>query len=267
MRTVASLMDLRGRVAVVTGGAGHVGGAIAEALAECGAGVAVVDRVAEGCARVAARLEADYRVPAMPLALELAEAGAIETVPAQVLQRLGRLDMLVNCAAFVGTSQLRGWAVPFAEQASEAWRACLEVNLTVPFLLTQRCAPALAESGNGAVINVASIYGLVGPDLKLYEGTPLGNPAAYAASKGGLIQLTRWLATVLAPKVRVNALTPGGVTRNQPTAFAERYIQRTPLGRMAVEEDFKGAAVYLASDLSRYVTGHNLVVDGCWTAW
>jgi NAD(P)-dependent dehydrogenase (short-subunit alcohol dehydrogenase family) len=267
MKSVAELMDLCGRVAVVTGGAGHIGSAIAAALAECGAAVAIVDRPGAASEQVAAGLTQAHGVAALPLAIDLTMADSPAAVPEQVLARFGRLDILVNCAAFVGTSNLRGWAVPFTEQAAEAWRACLELNLTVPFLLTQQCAPALAESGHGAVINVASTYGLVGPDLRLYEGTAMGNPAAYAASKGGLIQLTRWLATVLAPRIRVNALTPGGVARNQPATFSERYVQRTPLGRMAVEEDFKGAAVYLASDLSRYVTGHNLVVDGGWTAW
>jgi NAD(P)-dependent dehydrogenase (short-subunit alcohol dehydrogenase family) len=95
----------------------------------------------------------------------------------------------------------------------------------------------------------------------------MGNPAGYAASKGGLLQLTKYLATALAPAVRVNALSPGGVTRGQPRPFQQRYVERTPLRRMAVEEDLKGAFAYLAGDLSAYVTGHNLVVDGGWTAW
>ena len=144
----------------------------------------------------------------------------------------------------------------------------MEVNLAAPFVLTQACAEALATSGHGSVINVGSIYGVAGPNLSLYEDTKMGNPpAAYAASKGGLLQLTRWLAAVLAPRVRVNAITPGGVWRNQPQAFVERYTALTPMGRMATEEDFKGATAYLASDLSAYVTGHNLVVDGGWVIW
>ena len=117
------------------------------------------------------------------------------------------------------------------------------------------------------VINVISIYGMVGPNMGLYAGTSMGNPAAYAASKGGLLQFTRWLASVLAPHVRVNSITPGGVSRNQAPAFVERYQLLTPLGRLATEEDFKGAVAFLASDLSAYVTGHNLVVDGGWTVW
>jgi NAD(P)-dependent dehydrogenase (short-subunit alcohol dehydrogenase family) len=143
----------------------------------------------------------------------------------------------------------------------------LEVNLTAPFILTQACAPMLTVSGHGSVINIGSIYGIVGPYKSLYAGTTLGNPAAYAASKGGLLQLTRWLATMLAPDVRVNAITVGGVWRNQPEDFHRRYKKKTPLNRMAVEEDLKGAVAFLASDLSAYVTGHNLVVDGGWTIW
>jgi NAD(P)-dependent dehydrogenase (short-subunit alcohol dehydrogenase family) len=101
----------------------------------------------------------------------------------------------------------------------------------------------------------------------LYEGTAMGNPAAYAASKGGLLQLTRWLATTVAPQVRVNSISPGGVWRNQPESFVERYKARTPLARMATEDDFRGAIAFLASDLSGYVTGQDLAVDGGWGVW
>ncbi len=101
----------------------------------------------------------------------------------------------------------------------------------------------------------------------MYKGTEMGNPAAYSASKGGLIQLTRWLATTIAPDVRVNSISPGGVFRNQPKQFVDRYEKRTPLGRMATEEDFKGIIAYLASDLSKYVTGQNIDVDGGWGVW
>ena len=107
----------------------------------------------------------------------------------------------------------------------------------------------------------------MGPDWGLYDDTAMGNPAAYAASKGGLLSLTRWLATTLAPRVRVNSVTPGGVFRDTAEPFLSRYVARTPLARMATEEDVIGAVAYLASDLSAYVTGHNLVVDGGWTAW
>jgi NAD(P)-dependent dehydrogenase (short-subunit alcohol dehydrogenase family) len=177
------------------------------------------------------------------------------------------LDILVNNAAFVGTSELPGWGVSFENQTVETWRRAIEVNLTAVFDLSKGLYPLLKLSESGTIVNIASIHGIHGPDWRLYEGTNMSNPAAYAASKGGLIQLTRWLATTVAPEVRVNAIAPGGIFRNQPEEFVRRYEVKTPLGRMAREDDFRGAIAYLASDLSRYVTGVNIAIDGGWGAW
>ena len=267
MKSLKELMDLQGRVALITGGGGHIGAAMCEALAELGSAIVVLDVARESCSNVARRIYETYGVETLPLVIDLADEEAVRSVPGRVLDCFGRLDVLVNCAALVGTSELKGWATPFLEQRADTWRLALEVNLTAVFVLVQACAEALTASGHGSVINIGSIYGMVGPDMGLYEDATMGNPAAYAASKGGLLQLTRWLATVWAPDVRVNAITPGGVWRDQPKAFHERYVVRTPLRRMATEEDLKGAVAYLASDLSAYVTGHNLVVDGGWTVW
>jgi NAD(P)-dependent dehydrogenase (short-subunit alcohol dehydrogenase family) len=266
-KRLRELMSLEGRVALVTGGAGHIGAALSEALAELGAAIVVLDLHEGPCHDVAESLEQEFGVETLPLPADLESESAVRVAANAALAHFRRLDILIHCAAFVSTAPLEGWISPFAEQRADTWRRGLEVNLTAPFVLTQACAESLAESGKGSVVNVGSIYGMVGPDLRLYEGTGMGNAAAYAASKGGLLQLTRWLATALAPRVRVNAITPGGVWRQQPEDFRKRYIDRTPLGRMATEEDFKGAVAYLASDLSRYVTGQNLVVDGGWTAW
>ena len=267
MRSIQQLMTLSGRTAIVTGGAGHIGSAACEALAEAGADVAIVDFDRTGSDDVAQRIHQRHGVRAAPIVVDLADEAQVRRIAPDVLQHFGRIDILVNCAALVGTSDLKGWAVPFAEQSAETWRKAVEVNLTAAFVLSQSCAPALADSSHGSIINFGSIYGVGGPDLALYAGTNLGNPAAYAASKGGLIQLTRWLATVLAPRVRVNCISPGGVLRGQPQPFQDSYVARTPLRRMATEEDLKGAVVYLASDLSAYVTGQNLLVDGGWSAW
>jgi len=267
MRHLAEMMDLSGRVALVTGGGGRIGAAIVEALAELHASVAILDSDRARAEQVANDIGAAYPVKVLVLAADLEDTDNVPRAVGEIERAFGRLDILVNCAAFVGTSELKGWAVPFAEQDLATWKRALDVNLTAAFALAQNCAPLLTESGSGSIINVASIYGLVGPDLRLYDGTGYGNPAAYAASKGGLLQLTRWLATVMAPSVRVNAITPGGVWRDQAEAFVERYVERKPLRRMAAEEDIKGAIAYLASDLSSYVTGQNVVVDGGWTAW
>lgn len=266
-RSLAQLMDLKGRTAVVTGGAGFIGTAMCEALAEMGARIVVMDMRAEACEEAAARLHDTFGGDHFGVATDLGDEAALRAAIDTITARSESVDILVNNAAFVGTSGLTGWAVPFADQSTETWRKAMEVNLTAPFALAQALAPALARSKGGSIINVSSIYGLVGPDWRLYEGTAMGNPAAYAASKGGLIQLTRWLSTTLAPSVRVNALVPGGVERGQNNEFQARYLERTPMARMATEEDFMGAIAYLASDLSAYVTGQVLPVDGGWTAW
>jgi len=266
-RSLRELMSLDGRVALVTGGAGHIGRVIASGLAELGAGVAIVDIPTSGGAEVAAGLSDRWPVKAAMLDCDFEQPSEVEQVPRRVREKLGRIDIIVNCAALVGTSGLEGWAVPFEQQSAATWRRAMEVNLTAPFILIQAAAADLSASGKGSVINISSIYGLSGPDWRLYEGTSLGNPAAYAASKGGLIQITRWLATTMAPRVRVNAIAPGGVFRDTPEPFLSRYVARTPLARMAREDDIKGAAAYLASDLSAYVTGQCLAVDGGWTAW
>lgn len=267
MKSLRDLMDLSGRVALVTGAAGHIGSKVCHALAELGADLLLLDRDREGLDRVAGRIQDNWGAGTHPLHCDLSDEGEIRRTAASVESDPGRLDVLVNCAALGGDAEVSGYDVPFAQQEIETWRLALEVNLTAPFLLTQLLHPMLAHAGRGSVVNITSIYGVVGPDLDLYDGLPMGNPAAYAASKGGLVQLTRWLATALAPEVRVNAISPGGVERNQPEEFRQRYEERTPVGRMAREEDLKGAVAYLASDLSAYVTGENLMVDGGWTAW
>ena len=267
MRSIEKLSSMEGRVSLITGGAGHIGSAMAEALAEAGSSLVLLDLDEGRCNEAAEKLAKAHNVEVMPLVIDLINEEALRAVPGQVEKRFGRLDTLINCAALVGTSALEGWAVPFADQSADTWRLALETNLTSPFVLAQACAPLLA-SNRGAIINVASIYGMLGPNMRLYDDAPgMGNPGAYAASKGGLIQLTRWLSTTLAPTVRVNSISLGGVWRNQDEKFVERYVDKTPLGRMATEEDLKGAALFLSSDLSLYVTGHNLVVDGGWSAW
>ena len=267
MRTVKELMSLDNRTALVTGGGGHIGFAIAQALAEAGAKIALVDRNIDQLNANAKSLREQFSADVEVLGVELADEDSVRQLPAWVETRFGGLDILVNCAAFVGTSALEGWAVPFEQQETKAWRAAFEVHVTSVYELVQAALPLLRRSGKGSIVNISSLYGVAGPDWSLYAGTSMGNPAAYGASKGALNQLTVWLATTLAPDVRVNCISPGGVWRNQPADFVARYEERVPMKRMAIEEDFKGATLFLASDLSAYVTGQNLMVDGGWCAW
>lgn len=265
MRTIAQLSDLSGRIAIVTGGAGHIGRAAAEALLELGAQVVLADAKAEACHDAVAALAASGR--AHPFAVDLIEENATREFVRRVGRQFGRLDVVVHSAGYVGTTQLPGWGEPFGRQSVAAWDAAMRVNLTAAFVIAQEAQTLLTQSTRGSIVLVSSIYGHVGPDPKLYDETGLQNPTAYGVSKAGLIQLARYLATLLAPAIRVNSLSPGGVARRQPDVFVQRYVDRTPLARMASEEDLKGAIAYLASDLSAYVTGHDLVVDGGWTAW
>jgi NAD(P)-dependent dehydrogenase (short-subunit alcohol dehydrogenase family) len=256
------MTDLAGRTAVVTGGAGPLGRRLCTSLAEAGARVVVVDRA--GADETARSLPGD--VAHVSIDADLLDAVQLDRVVNRV-EQLGACDVLVNNAAFTGTSGVPGYAVPFDQQTDEAFELALRLNLVVPFSLSRRLAPLLRAGGHGSIVNVASIYGLVGPNLTLYEGTAMGNPAAYGASKAGLAQLTRYLSTVLAPEVRCNAFAPGGIARGQATEFVTRYNALTPLGRMATEADFSGVLLWLASDDSAYVTGQVIAVDGGWTAW
>ncbi len=266
-RALVDLFNLTGRVALVTGGAGPLGSTIALTLAELGATVVLADFHAANCRAAIERLTSAAPRPHSYVAQDLSNDGAADRLVAHVTEAHGQLDILVNNAAFTGTSGMPGYAVPFEQQTPEAFDAASRLNLLAPFALCHRAAPLLAASGRGSIINVTSIYGIVGPNMSLYEGTTMGNPAAYAATKGGLGQLTRYLSTVLAPNVRVNGFAPGGIARGQDKAFVKRYEQLTPLARMATEDDFRGIVAWLASDASAYVTGQLIAIDGGWTAW
>ena len=265
MRSIAQLMDLQGRCAVITGATGGIGKHIAVTLAELGSDLVLVDRPGSDYESLNSMLQETNSVNVKCFDCDLEDESARKAMIAGFVDQDGDIDILINNAAFVGTSGLQGWVCEFEQQTVDTWRRALEVNLTAVFDLSKGLAPKLRKRSNGSIINVGSIYGVNGPDYSLYDGLAMGNPAAYAASKGGIIQLTRWLANTMAPDVRVNTISPGGVFRGQPRQFVERYEAKTPLGRMATEEDFKGAIGFLASDLSAYITGQNIIIDGGWT--
>lgn len=267
MTTVMELSNLRGRLALVTGAAGGLGQVFTETLAELGADLILVDLPGTDLVDLAERVIKEWGVSVKNIFCDLENQSQRSDLIKQVATSSSELNVLVNNAALVGSSDLIDWSVPFEEQSIDTWRRATEVNLTAVFDLCQGLLPLMKKATGANIINIASIYGSYGPDWSLYEGTEMGNPAAYAATKGGLIQFTRWLATTIAPTIRVNAISPGGVSRNQPKSFQKRYESRTPLARMASNQDFKGAMTFLASDLSSYVTGHILEVNGGWGTW
>ena len=260
-----SIFSLSGRKILVTGAAGHLGRALCEYFVSDGATVFAVDLNEKGLASLELELkpaEGSFFAFAADLSDEEQRAGLV----AQVASQTESLDGAVFAAAFVGSSDLEGWAVDFAHQSVSTWRKALELNLTAPFHLTQLLEPLLSRGDGPSIVNIGSIYGSTGPDWSLYEGLDMSNPAAYAASKGGLIQLTRWLASTLAPGIRANMVSPGGISRGQDATFVERYSQKTPLARMATEHDIVGQVVYLLSGAASYVTGQNITIDGGITA-
>ena len=265
-KSINELSRMDGRVSLVIGGAGHIGSVAASGLAELGSNLAIVDLNEDRVRAVADEIRQAHGVKVLEIVADLESEDEVRSIPTTVNQHFGRIDVLVHLAAIVNP-ELGGWTTRFEDQSVTQWRRGIEINLTSAFLLAQGCVESLRKSPNGSMIFFGSTYGIVGPDWSIYEGTDMGNAAGYAASKGGIIQLTRWLATTLAPTVRVNTLSPGGVYRDHLEVFRNAYANKTPLKRMATEEDYKAGVAFLASDMSRYVTGHNLVIDGGWTAW
>ena len=267
MLNISKLMSLKDRRALITGANGHIGRIIALTLAELKADLILVDRPGSDYKKLIKEIKSNFKVDIQTHKCDLGIQNDRKKLISTLCKKGIPINILVNNAAFVGDTNLEGWVTDFEKQSVETWRKALEVNLTAAFSLAQGLIPLLEKSEGANIINIGSTYGTSGPDHRLYEGVSMGNPAAYAASKGGLIQLTRWLATTLADNIRVNTLSPGGVFRNQPKIFVKKYNSRTPLGRMATENDFRGAIAYLATDLSSYVTGQNLAVDGGWGIW
>ncbi len=260
-----TMFSLTGKRILVTGASGHLGSALATALAGAGASLLLADKDEQVLANVMDSLGTTGKHKSFIVDLE--DSTDRESLVAAISGHTSVLDGVVHNAAFVGTSDLDGWVVPFEHQSVETWRRALEVNLTAPFHLTQGLVPLMVGSPSPSIVTIGSVHGVVGPDWGLYEGLPMASPAAYAASKGGLIHLTKWLATTLSPHIRCNSVSPGGLERAQPGNFSERYATRTPLGRMGREGDIVGAVVYLLSDASAYVTGHNIIVDGGYSSW
>jgi NAD(P)-dependent dehydrogenase (short-subunit alcohol dehydrogenase family) len=261
------LTSLRNRVVLITGGFGHLGSALATTFLNHGSYVVTTDIKESPTTSVLSRSETDVNERHLHLTVDLLDLPAVAEIPSKILSVFGQIDVVICGAAFMGTSASEGWNVPFEEQDESMWADVLTVNLTSNFTLLKKAAPALMEGDGGSVILIGSIYSSLAAQPALYDGLEIDNPAGYAVSKAGLTQLARWLSTVMAPGVRVNAVSPGGVFRSQNPEFVRRYEERTPLARMASEEDIVGPVLFLASDLANYITGHNLVVDGGFSVW
>lgn len=263
---MSPLFDLAGRVVVVTGGLGQLGRQYGRALVEHGARVVLLDRRPDEPA-----VEEDG---VLPVQADVTDRGSLEAALARVEEVWETPFGLINNAALDAPPDAdpreNG---PFERYPAESWRAVMEVNVTGVMTACQVFGGRMAERGRGSIVNVSSIYGVVSPDQRLYEyrredGAPFFKPVAYSASKSALLNLTRYLATYWADRgVRVNTMTLAGVFNDQDPRFLERYEAKVPLGRMAREDEYNGAVVFLMSDGASYMTGSNLVIDGGFTSW
>jgi NAD(P)-dependent dehydrogenase (short-subunit alcohol dehydrogenase family) len=257
MNDYKNIFRLDGRTAMLTGGLGLIGSEIAQALADFGATVYIADNDNAK----AKNLPEDQSIRYVPM--DITSEISVEAAIKDIRTATGKIDVLINCAY----PRTADWGLEFEKIPYVSWKQNLNDHLGGYFLTCRKVAEQMKKDGGGSIINMGSIYGVVAPDFSIYEGTEMTMPAAYAAIKGGVIALTKYMATWYgAFKVRVNAVSPGGILDHQPASFVEKYSQRTPMGRLGLPGEIAGAVIYLASDASSYVTGQNIVVDGGWTA-
>ncbi len=254
--------SLDGRIALVTAGAGPLfGSSISEALAEAGATVITASRSLPANEEFAERLRASG-YEAHGFELDIGNTESIERLHKEVISRFGRIDVLVN-SALARDGHTGGG---FEEQSPEIWSRSGDGDFVGLLHICQLFIRDMVEQGRGSIVNISSIYGVVANDPNLYVGTSMKQPPSYNFVKAGMINFTRYLACYYGKKgVRANCISPGGYFNHQEEPFLSEYSKRVPIGRMLENEDVKGAAVFLASDASAYITGANLMVDGGWT--
>jgi NAD(P)-dependent dehydrogenase (short-subunit alcohol dehydrogenase family) len=269
---VDPLFGVDGRIVVVTGGMGRLGRRYSQALRERGARVAVLDTTADA-ATVDERYDSD-RDGLLFVPADVTSAPSLQAALSAIEKQWGPPHALINNAAIDAppdaSPEENG---PFERYPENSWDRVMAVNAKGAFLCAQTFGTAMAGAGRGSIVNISSIYGVVSPDQRLYEyrrreGEAFFKPMAYGASKAALLNMTRYLATYWASNgVRVNTLTLGGVFAGQDDRFVVAYSGRVPLGRMARDDEYDAAVIFLVSDASSYMTGSNLIVDGGWTAW
>jgi NAD(P)-dependent dehydrogenase (short-subunit alcohol dehydrogenase family) len=267
-----NMFDLTGKVAVVTGGAGLLGQVFCQALVAAGAHVAIVDIDKNKADETIKKINKNNNQKVLAFACDISSPDSVSSMVNDVVGQLGRIDILLNNAASKG-SDLDQFFAPFEHYSLQAWREVTAVNIDGLFLVAQSVGNQMKTQGGGSIIQISSIYGVVAPDQRIYEGSEyngraINTPAVYSVSKAAVIGLTSYLSAYWADsKIRVNTLTPGGIASGQNAEFSKKYSNRVPLGRMGEATELTGALIYLASDASSYVTGQNIIVDGGLSVW
>jgi NAD(P)-dependent dehydrogenase (short-subunit alcohol dehydrogenase family) len=264
MRNISELQNLNGKIALVTGGAGYLGKAICESLAELGAKVVVASRDLDKCKSFASYLTEKYRVECFGYQVDITSIDSLINLKNDINNLLGPINILINDA-------WSGKKNSFDSISFEDWNYDINICLNGPFYTTKIFIDDLIST-KGVILNVASMYGIVAPDYRLYDSNRYANPPSYGAAKAGLIQLTRYLASFLTVHgIRVNAISPGPFpfesTIEENRNFVDRLENKNILNRIGKPEDLKGVVAFLCSNASLYVTGQNISVDGGWTVW
>jgi NAD(P)-dependent dehydrogenase (short-subunit alcohol dehydrogenase family) len=268
--------SLKNKVAVITGGAGLLGVQHAKAIAEAGGIPILWDINAEASSKEAAKIARDYNIFSSGIMVDITNQESIKQAFDQVLDTVGRIDILINNAANdpkVKAGENVAWS-RFENYNLDRWNEDIAVGLTGSFLCSQVIGNYMAEQNRGVMLNIASDLSLISPDQRLYKKEGLKDneqpvkPVTYSVVKHGIIGLTRYLATYWADKnIRVNSISLGGVYTDQPDEFVKKLTNLIPLGRMASLDEYKAAIIFLVSDASSYMTGSNLVIDGGRTCW
>ena len=269
-KNIIDKFRLDDKVVVLTGSAGRIGQRFAHVLSDAGAHVVLVDIEEKSNRKLKTELEGKYDTIPSSFKADITKKQNIKELKKNVLAKYKKVDILINNAHFVPRTHPKRDA-PFEEYPLELWDNAISSNLRGIFLCSQEFGKTMIKQKKGVIINISSIYGLVGPDQRIYGNSRLNAPAFYSATKGAMVNLTRYLAAYWHKKnIRVNTLTLGGVfdsDLHKDKNFVRNYSKKTMIGRMGKKEDFDGGLLFLASDASEYVTGSNIVIDGGWTAW
>ena len=263
------MFNLKNKTVILTGSSGLLGSQYADVLSAAGANVILADKEEKENKKLEARLRKKYETNPLVCKVDVSDKKSIINMKKIILKKFKKIDVLVNNAYF-NPNQSKYSSVSFEKFPLELWNQVLAVNLTGVFLCSQEIGKTMVEQKNGIIVNISSIYGLLGADQRIYGKSNLNSPVSYAATKGAIINLTKYLAAYWNRKnIRVNTLSLGGVVNKSymKKDFIKKYSEKTMLGRMANKEEYRGPLLFLASDASSYMTGSNLIVDGGWSAW
>lgn len=262
--------SLSGKVIVLTGSAGRVGSRFSEVLSAAGANVVLVDIDMERNTKLEKSLKQKYHVEPFAVNCDISVPNQVKELVKRILQKYKKIDGLINNAHFVPREHPQKNA-PFESYPFELWDKSITINHRGLFLCTKEIGKVMSKQKNGVIVNISSIYGIIGPDQRIYDKSGLNSPAFYSFTKGGMVNLTRYLASYWHGKnIRVNTLTLGGIFDEKlhtNKKFVKNYAEKTIIGRMSNKEDYDGAILFLISDASKYMTGANLVIDGGWSSW